>query len=307
MHHRIFWTRAQDMLANMPAAHSGDNTILTKWTLIWVSATLHPMAKKKLQGQVAIVTGSGRGIGAAVAERLAAAGAKLILTARSEEEVENAAASLRRQGAQALAVPGDVSDPATVEEIVETALEEFDRVDILVNNAAVIWPLEETVYADPDEWAYNITTNLIAPFTLVRNVLPVMVDQHYGRILNVSSDAAFTPLFGASAYCAAKAGLDMFARVLALEIAGSGVSINTLYPGHVDTAMQEDIRSVDTTDTRLDTSWFHAAHARGELVAPASVADLACWLVGPWSRNRNGEFFNAVDAAWVEQVRRELA
>jgi NAD(P)-dependent dehydrogenase (short-subunit alcohol dehydrogenase family) len=145
------------------------------------------MTKKKLQGQVAIITGGGRGIGAATAARLAATGAKLVLAARSEEEVESVAATLRRQGAQALAVPGDVSDPEVVEEIVETALEQFDRVDILINNAAVIWPLEETIYADPDEWAYNINTNLIAPFLLARNVLPVMMEQRYGRILNISS------------------------------------------------------------------------------------------------------------------------
>jgi hypothetical protein len=71
--------------------------------------------------------------------------------------------------------------------------------------------------------------------------------------------------------------------------------------------MQEDIRSVDTTDTRLDTSWFHEIHARGELTTPASVADLIYWLVGPWSRGRNGEFFTAADAAWVAQVHRDLA
>jgi NAD(P)-dependent dehydrogenase (short-subunit alcohol dehydrogenase family) len=140
----------------------------------------------------------------------------------------------------------------------------------------------------------------------VRNVLPVMAEQGYGRILNISSDAAFTPVFGGAAYCAAKAGLDMFTRVLALELAGAGVTVNTLYPGHVDTAMQEDIRSVDTTGTRLDTSWFHTLHDQGGLATPQSVADLICWLVGPWSRDRHGEFFSAADAAWVEQVRRDL-
>lgn len=264
------------------------------------------MAKKKLQGQVAIITGGGRGIGAATAERLAAAGARLILTARSEDEVESVAARLRLQGAQALAVPGDVTDLEVIEEVVETALEEFNRVDILVNNAGVIWPLEEASEADPEEWAYNIMTNLIAPFAVVRNVLPVMLEQQGGRILNISSEAATTPIAGASAYCAAKAGLDMLSRVLALELEGTGVTLNTLYPGHVDTAMQEDIRSIDTTDTRLDTTWFHDIYRRGGLTPPTSVADLILWLVGPWSRERHGEFFSAVDAAWVEKVRRDL-
>jgi len=264
------------------------------------------MAGKKLQGQVAIVTGGGRGIGAAAAARLAAGGASVVLTARSEEEVEAVAVRLRQAKGRAIAVPGDITDPAVVEEVVESALDQFGRVDILVNNAGVIWPLEEAADADPDEWAYNIATNLIAPFTLVRNVLPLMHDQGYGRILNISSDAAFTPVPGGSAYCAAKAGLDMFSRVLAQELAGSRVTVNTLYPGHVDTPMQEDIRSVDTTGTRLDTSWFHAIHARGELIDPARIADLIYWLVGPWSRTRSGEFFTAADAVWVAQVALDL-
>ncbi len=160
------------------------------------------------------------------------------------------AARLRQAKGCAIAVPGDITNPEVVEEIVESALDQFGRVDIVVNNAGVIWPLEETADADPDEWTYNVATNLIAPFLLVRNVLSLMHDQDYGRILNVSSDAAFTPVSGASAYCAAKSGLDMFTRVLAQELAGSRVTVNTLYPGHVDTAMQEDIRSVDTSGTR---------------------------------------------------------
>jgi NAD(P)-dependent dehydrogenase (short-subunit alcohol dehydrogenase family) len=265
------------------------------------------MAGKKLQGQVAIVTGAGRGIGAAAARRLATAGASVVLAARSEEEVEALAADLRKQGSRAIAVAADVSDLAGVEEIVESALEQFDRVDILVNNAGVIWPLEEIVEVDPEEWAYNVMINLVGPFFMVRNVLPVMVDQGYGRILNISSGASSTPILGASAYCSAKAGLDMFTRTLALELAGSKVSVNLLYPGHVDTPMQEDIRSIDTTDTRLDTTHFHDLHARGVLQTSEAVADLIYWLVGPWSRARNGEEFRADDGAWLAQVQTDLA
>jgi NAD(P)-dependent dehydrogenase (short-subunit alcohol dehydrogenase family) len=265
------------------------------------------MAGKKLQGQVAIVTGAGRGIGAAAARRLAAAGASVVLAARSEEEVEALAAGLRTMGSRAIAVAADVSDLAGVEEIVESALEQFDRVDILVNNAGVIWPMEEIVDVDPEEWAYNVMINLVGPFFMVRNVLPVMVDQGYGRILNISSGASSTPILGASAYCTAKAGLDMFTRTLALELAGSKVTVNLLYPGEVDTPMQEDIRSIDTADTRLDTSYFHDLHASGALRTTEAVADLIYWLVGPWSRSRNGEGFRADDEAWLAQVQADLA
>jgi NAD(P)-dependent dehydrogenase (short-subunit alcohol dehydrogenase family) len=265
------------------------------------------MAGKKLQGQVAIVTGAGRGIGAATARRLAAGGASVVLAARTEEEVEAIAAELRKKGSRAIAVAADVSDLAGVEEIVEAALEQFDRVDILVNNAGVIWPLEEVVDVDPEEWAYNIMINLVGPFFMVRNVLPVMLDQGYGRILNISSGASSTAIFGASAYCSAKAGLDMFTRTLALELAGSKVNVNLLYPGEVDTPMQEDIRSVDTTDTRLDTTYFHDIHARGALGAADTVADLIYWLVGPWSRTRHGDEFRADDMEWLEQVHQDVA
>lgn len=264
------------------------------------------MAGKKLQGQVAVVTGAGRGIGAAAARRLAGAGAAVVLAARTEDEVEAVAAALRKGGSRAIAVAADVSDLAGVEEIVESALEQFDRVDILVNSAAVIWPLEEIAEVDPEEWAYNIMINLVGPFFMVRNVLPVMLDQGYGRILNISSGAAARPILGASAYCAAKAGLDMFTRTLALELQGSKVSVNLLYPGEVDTPMQEDIRSVDTTGTRLDTSYFHDLHARGELRTPEAVADMVYWLAGPWSRGRNGEAFRADDGEWLAQVQQDL-
>jgi NAD(P)-dependent dehydrogenase (short-subunit alcohol dehydrogenase family) len=265
------------------------------------------MAGKKLQGQVAIVTGAGRGIGAAAARRLAAAGASVVLAARTEDEVEAVAAALRQGGSRAIAVAADISDLAGVEEIVESALEQFDRVDILVNNAGVIWPLEEIADVDPEEWAYNLMINLVGPFFMVRNVLPIMQDQGYGRILNLGSGASTTPIVGASAYCTAKAGLDMFTATLALELGGSKVSANLLYPGHVDTPMQEDIRSVDTTDTRLDTTHWHDLHARGALQPPAAIADLIYWLVGPWSRTRSGESFRADDAEWLAQVRRDLA
>jgi NAD(P)-dependent dehydrogenase (short-subunit alcohol dehydrogenase family) len=265
------------------------------------------MAGKKLQGQVAIVTGAGRGIGAAAARRLARGGATVVLAARTEEEVEAVAAELRTQGSRAIAVAADVSDLTGVEEIVESALEQFDRVDILVNSAGVIWPLEEIAEVDPEEWAYNVMINLVGPFFMVRNVLPVMLDQGYGRILNISSGAATTPILGASAYCTAKAGLDMFTRTLALELQGSKVTANLLYPGHVDTAMQEDIRSVDTTDTRLDTTFWHDLHARGGLQTPAATADLIYWLAGPWSRGHNGAAFGADDGEWLAQVQRDLA
>ncbi|MXY91841.1 MAG: SDR family oxidoreductase [Caldilineaceae bacterium SB0670_bin_27] len=265
---------------------------------------------RKLQGQVAIITGGGRGIGAAAGEMLAAAGASVVLTARSEDQVEAAARQIRRAGAQAIAVPCDVTNPEQIEEVVEAALTQFDRVDILVNNAGIIWPVEQVYEADPEEWAYNIHCNLVGPFQMVRNVLPVMIGQEYGRIVNVSSGAAENVMPGWSAYCAAKAGLNMLTRCLASELQADGVpgvTVNALAPGMVDTEMQADVRSIDTHDSSLDFSRFHEAHLQGALLSTESAARLIYWLVGPWSRGRSGQIFSRSDAQWLEQVELDLA
>ncbi len=267
-------------------------------------------ALKKLQGQVAIVTGGGRGIGAAVGHLLAAAGASVVLSARSEDQIESVAKEIRSTGARAIAVPCDVANPDQIEEVVEAALTQYDRVDILVNNAGVIWPVEQIFEADPEEWAYNIHCNLVGPFQMARNVLPVMIGHGYGRIVNVSSGAGEHVVPGWSAYCAAKAGLNMLTRCMAVELQAdgvTGVTVNALAPGMVDTEMQADIRSIDTHDSSLDYSSFHEAHQQSSLHSPAAAARLIYWLVGPWSRERSGEFFTRADAQWVARVEQDLA
>ena len=265
---------------------------------------------KKLQGQVAIITGGGRGIGAAAAHLLAEAGAAVVLAARSGDQIESVAREIRGAGARAIGVPCDVANSDQIEEVVEAALTQYDRVDILVNNAGIIWPVEHISEADAEEWAYNIHCNLVGPFQMARNVLPVMIDQGYGRILNVSSGAAEHVMPGWSAYCAAKAGLNMLTRCLAVELQAAGapgVTVNALAPGMVDTEMQADIRSIDTHGSSLDYSRFHEAHEQGALHSPVSAARLIYWLVGPWSRGRSGEIFSRADAPWVARVEQDLA
>ncbi len=265
------------------------------------------MVKKKLQGQVAIITGAGRGIGAATASLFAQAGASVVLTARSEDQLAAVASRIQQKGGTAIPVPADISDFDQVEEVVEAALTQFDRVDILVNNAGIIWPIDETVDADPDEWAYNIHVNLVGPFYFARSVLPLMMDQGYGRIVNVTSGAAERAVSGWSAYCSAKAGLEMFTRVAALELDGTGVTSNALRPGIVDTDMQADIRSVDTTESRLDFTAFHKMYeTRQGMRSPEEIARQLYWIVGPWGRSHNGVIFSARDVSWLARVDADL-
>ncbi len=264
------------------------------------------MAQKKLQGQVAIITGGSRGLGVGVAERLIAAGASITITARSAEQLAAEADRLRAFGAQVLTVTADVSDPEQVQAVVDQTIDTYQRIDILVNNAGVVWPIEEVAESDPDEWAYNIHVNLIGPFYAVNSVLPAMQAQGYGRIVNISSGLGRTPVAGLSAYGAAKAGLDQFTRILALELANSGITVNALHPGVVDTEMQADLRSVDTSGSKLDLTMFHEFADGGRLQPPHLVARLVYWLVGPWSRSHNGEVFSFRDEAWLAQVDSDL-
>jgi NAD(P)-dependent dehydrogenase (short-subunit alcohol dehydrogenase family) len=262
--------------------------------------------KKKLQGQVAIITGASRGLGLATAEQLVQAGAAVSLVARSEEQVMYEAGRLAQDGGRAVGIAADVSDLEQVEHAVARTLSQFGRIDILINNAAVVWPIDEIGAADPDEWAYSIHVNLVGPFYLAHAVLPGMIEQGHGRILNVSSGLSSIPYTGMSAYGAAKAGLDQLTRILALELKETGITANSLYPGMLDTDMQADIRSVDTTESTLDLSMFHQAYEGGRLVPPHEAARLVYWLVGPWSRGRSGEVFSFRDKAWLAQVEQDL-
>jgi NAD(P)-dependent dehydrogenase (short-subunit alcohol dehydrogenase family) len=271
------------------------------------SGRLACMAGKKLQGQVAIVTGGGRGIDAAAGELLARAGASVVLVARTEEEVEAVAARIREEGRQAIAVTADVADPDSVEEIVESAVEQFGRVDILVNNAGVIWPLEAVALSDIDEWTYSLHTNLIGPFYLCRNLLPLMIDQGYGRIVNVSSAAADVAIAGGSAYCVSKAGLNMLTRTLALEVAEYHITVNSVDPGEVDTEMQADIRSIDEGEFGFDISYFRDLYEQGKLRPAAEAAQAIYWLAGPWSVHETGKHFSLRDDAWRARLLKDLA
>lgn len=265
------------------------------------------MCAKKLQGQVAIVTGGSRGIGAATAQTLARAGAAVVIVGRDGDRAQAVADAILAEKGNAIAIPADVSDPDEIEPVFEVTLDTFRRIDILVNNAAVVWPLEEVADADLDEWAYALQVNLIGLFAMTRTALPVMQAQGRGRIVNVSSGAARSPIRGASAYCASKAGVDMFTRVLASELAGTQITANILYPGMVATDMQVDIRSVDTSESPLDFQPWHDAHARGALRTPESVADAILWLVGPWGESINGELLDVTDDAFMQRVSRELS
>jgi NAD(P)-dependent dehydrogenase (short-subunit alcohol dehydrogenase family) len=220
--------------------------------------------------------------------------------------VQQVASALREQGSAAVGIPGDVGDPQQVEQIAASTLEQFGRIDIVVNNAAVIWPVEEVAQSDVEQWAYAIQVNLLGSYYLVRYALPAMLKQKYGRIVNVSSGAAINPIVGASAYSTSKAGMDMLTRSVAQELLDTGITINSFHPGMVDTGMQVDLRSVDTTDARFSLARFHDAYEKGQLRSPRDVARAVTWLAGPWSSEHSGKVFRIADEDWLRQVNSDL-
>lgn len=195
---------------------------------------------RALEGQVAIVTGAGRGIGRAVAEALAREGAGVVLAARSRQQLAEAAAAIRSGGGRALAIPTDVTQDAAVEALAEQAVAEFGRVDVLVTAAGTA-SFGTVATTKPADWDAMLAVNLRSVMVQCRAVLPVMLHQRRGTILNIASVAAERPIAGAAAYAATKAGVVAWSRVLAEELRADGVRVGVLLSGAVDTPLWDTV------------------------------------------------------------------
>ena len=188
-----------------------------------------------LQDRVAIVTGASRGIGRAAAMRLASAGAAVVAAARGDH-ADAAAAEIRAAGGRSVAVNVDVTDPRRIDAMVRTALDEYGRVDVLVNNAGIVRD-RLALRMSPADWDAVVATNLTAAFHCARAVLRPMIRQRGGRIINVGSVVGRMGNPGQANYAASKAGLEGFSKALAREVASRGITVNVVAPGMIDTDM----------------------------------------------------------------------
>ncbi|MEZ5305773.1 MAG: SDR family oxidoreductase [Pyrinomonadaceae bacterium] len=184
-----------------------------------------------MNNRVAIVTGSSAGIGYAIAEMLAKAGARVVVNGRTKESLEEAESAIEMLGGQVLAIQADATEPEGIKKIVRETLNYFDRIDILVNNAATVGVGVPAETISSDEWDRVLSTNLKAPFFFSQAVIPYLKDSPAGRIINIGGISARTPMPFAATEAAANAGLNAITRVLAAELGLSGITVNTVVPG----------------------------------------------------------------------------
>ncbi len=242
------------------------------------------MSGRYLEGKLAVVTGGGRGIGAAIADELARLGASVALLGRSLEELEAKARQIREQHTvRAIAVRCDVGDEASVAEAFAAVRGQMGAPAVLVNNAGQSAGIAfgETTR---EVWDRMLAVNLTGSFLCTREVLPAMVEARTGRIINVASTAGLKGYSHTAAYCAAKHGVVGLTRALAMETAKQGITVNAVCPGYTDTDMA---RSAIDNLVRAGRSEEDAMKAItrvmpiGRLIRPEEVASAVGWLCAP--------------------------
>ena len=235
-----------------------------------------------LNGKVAIVTGASRGIGQAIAETFAAAGAAVVVSSRKQEAIDAVAEGIRAQGGQALAVAAHTGDGEAVQNLVARTIEAFGRVDILVNNAATNPHFGPLLTAEESQWRKIFDINVVGYFRTAKAVVPHMKEG--GKIINVASVAGLMPLEGMGVYSASKAAVLMLTRSLAVELASANIQVNALAPGLVKTRFSRALWENPDLYARI---MAHVPQKR--MASPEEIAAAACFLASPASDYMTGE------------------
>jgi len=259
------------------------------------------LKKFSLEGKAAIVTGGGTGLGKVICLAFARAGADVVIAARRPDPINETAAEVRKLGQKAMAVPTDVTDSRQVDNLIEKTLTQFGRLDILVNNAGIVKGVDpsssEALTAEfkpiwevsDDAWHNSIETNLTGTFYCCRAVAKHMIRQNSGKVVNIASIGGLRAGKGGFAYCAAKAGVIMFTKNLAIAWASYNIQVNCIAPGFIPVA---DL----APDIKERTRRFLPMGRFGE---PREIGPLAVFLASGASDYVTGECFIIDGAASV--------
>jgi 3-oxoacyl-[acyl-carrier protein] reductase len=237
--------------------------------------------KIDLAGKRALVTGGNRGIGRGIAERLAEAGADVAVFARNRESVAEAVRALSERGVRGLALVGDVGSGQDIEAAWDRLMDEFEGLDILINNAGITRD-GLLMRMKPEDWDAVIDVNLTAAYRWCRHAVKQMLRQRSGRIINISSIVGVIGNPGQTNYAASKAGLIGFSKSLAVEVASRGVTVNVVAPGFIETEMTHALGD----DARQE---FLRRIPLGRLGTTGNIADLALFLASSMSDYITGQ------------------
>ena len=237
-----------------------------------------------LKGKVALVTGAGSqaGFGKGIALVLAREGCDIIATDIDLEGTEKTAAEVKAMGSKAVALKADVTKKAEVSDMVKKGLEQLGRIDILVNNAGGSTPPHMFAETSENEWDKDLNLNLRGVLNVTREVLPHMISNKSGKVVNISSAGGLMGVSGGSLYCAAKAGVINFTASIALEVADSGINVNCIAPALGNTAFYENFPSEWADRVK-------AMGAAGKTTTPEDIGNAVAFLASDASRRMAGQ------------------
>ena len=256
----------------------------------------------KVDGRIAIVTGAAKGMGWDICLTLAREGAHLALAARDVPPLDTLAREIEALGRRALVVPTDVTDERAVERLVARARETYGRIDILVNAAGVTGPIETSVQdITVEDFRFVLEANIVGTFLPTKHVLPVMIAQKYGKVLNISGTSGLRGYKYRAAYSSSKWALRGFTRTVALEAGPHNVNVNALHPGIVagdrmDKLCREKARKRGWTPEQVYQEYEREMALRRVTVSQ-DIANAALFLVSDDSKNMTGQSVT-VDGGW---------
>jgi NAD(P)-dependent dehydrogenase (short-subunit alcohol dehydrogenase family) len=257
----------------------------------------------KLEGRIAIVTGAAKGMGRDICLTLARAGADLALAARERGPLDTLAAEVEALGRRAVALPTDVTDEDAVRRLVERTAGAFGgRIDILVNGAGITGPVETPVWEiEAEDWDQVIGINIRGTFLPTKHVLPVMIAQRYGKVVNISGTSGLRGYRYRAAYSSSKWALRGFTRTVALEVGPYNINVNALHPGIVagdrmDRLCREKARKRGWTPEQVHEEYAQETALRRVTTAD-DIARATLFLVSDDSRNMTGQSV-VVDGGW---------